>query len=195
MKLKVLIGVIVFGILYFLWVFASAWVDVEGSHIEEKYTAENEKLNALIVFNSDPIYNLDEQVCRAFAEEFKKHGISSTLVTNTEIYPYVNNEFDVFVFCANTYNFSPDNGVKRAIKLIKNIENVPAVAITLGTGGTKSSKKKFEYFLECRNVDLIGSKSYWLKKQNDASNTTQNNVTNAVNMAKKWASEIALNLK
>lgn len=195
MKSKILIGLVSFTVLYALWIFFTTWADVGGNDIDMQYTADNERAKTLIVYNSDPMYNLDEQVCKAFAEGLKEKGISSNLVTNNNIAPYVYQYFDLYVFCANTYNFSPDSGIKKAVKRIQNIANKPTVAITLGAGSTKSSQKKFEYFLKCRDINVIDSRSFWLKRPNDSSRLDEDNVAVAKDKASQWAIEIAPKIK
>ena len=76
---------------------------------------ENATKKALIIYNPDPLYNLDEQVCKSFAEGLGKHGFSSKVAT-VRLAPQESETYDLYVFCANTYNWAPDWLVTKYIK-------------------------------------------------------------------------------
>lgn len=168
------------------WTALTFWVEIAGKQQVVQKIAENERAKALILYNPDPIYNLDEQVCSAFAKGLQKIGVSSTIVTNKNITQIKDESFDLYVFCTNTYNFAPDQGIIKAIDQLKNLEGQPVVAITLGSGSTNRSKRKFEEYLNDKSVALIHSKTLWLMRPNDESRINEPNT--------KVAADYALNL-
>lgn len=103
--------------------------------------------------------------------------------------------FQLYVFCANTYNWSPDWAVTRFIKKHAAITDKNVVAITLGTGTTGRSQKVFENIIKSRKGKLIDSKTFWFWRPNDQTRLKESNVVVAVDMARKWGNQITIRLK
>lgn len=145
----------------------------------------------LIVFDPDPFYNLDEQVCLAIAQVFSDSGftvkVTSVLAANESNL----SSYDAYVFCANTYNWSPDWAVTRFIKKQKSFNKKPVASITLGAGSTMASQKKLEHLILSQNGTLINSRSLWLARPNDESRMKESNITVALSLARTWAATAA----
>jgi AICAR transformylase/IMP cyclohydrolase PurH len=95
------------------------------------------------------------------------------------------------VFCANTYNWSPDWAISNFIKSDTLISSKNVVAITLGAGTTSRSQRLLESYIKSKNGKLIASKSFYLWRPNDEALAQESNVALAINLTKQWADEIA----
>ncbi|MCJ7466358.1 MAG: hypothetical protein MUO53_06650 [Maribacter sp.] len=146
---------------------------------------------ALIVYNPDLFYNLDEQVCTSFAKGLGKEGWHSRVATVAAASALKIEDFDLLVFCANTYNWSPDWPTSRFIKGL-DLEKKPVVAITLGSGSTNTSQEHLENLITDTGGHLIGSKSYWLMRPNDETRTNASNVKIAIEKAEIFGEQIGI---
>ena len=86
----------------------------------------------LIIYNPDPFYNLDEQVCTSYAKGIADMGWQSQISTVSALKNQDADSFDLYVFCANTYNWTPNWKVSNYIKTHKNLKGKNVVAVTLG---------------------------------------------------------------
>ena len=57
------------------------------------------------------------------------------------------------------------------------------IAISLGSGSTEASQRRFENLIKEKKANLIGSKSFWLMKPNDETRMDESNVNVATEMA------------
>lgn len=173
-----------------LWIVLTLWVQLGGvqksSYVGDPYA----KRTALVVYNPDPIYNLDEQVCASFAEGLANKGYKSKVMT-VKLAKEDKGNYDLYVFCANTYNWAPDWLIKRYIKKHKNLKNKNVVAITLGSGSTKRSRRKIEDVINMKKARLIDSKSLWLMRPNDETRMEDKNTLIAIEQARDWAEDVA----
>ena len=102
-----------------VWIGLTIFVEIKGEEQSETFGKRMATQNALIVYNPDPIYNLDEQVCKSFAEGLAKENWLVDLKTVFIATENINDEYDLYVFCANTYNFAPDRGITNFIKTFR----------------------------------------------------------------------------
>ena len=121
----------------------------------------------LIVYDPDPFYNLDEQVCRAFGQALADKGMQVTVATVQAVRELPEQVPDSYVFCANTYNWAPDRAVRTYIEQQRNLSGKPVVAITVGGGGTGNAQQVLEELILAHKATLLGSRSLWLMKPND----------------------------
>lgn len=146
---------------------------------------------ALIIFDPDPFYNLDEQVCMAFGKALASDGVAVTIATVAAAESLEPTTYSVIVYCANTYNWRPDWSIKRYIERHPLTPNgPPVVAITLGAGSTESSRKHFEKMITNAGGTLIKSYSLWLWRPNDQTKK-DSNVNVAVTTAHRWGKQIS----
>jgi len=172
-----------------LWTAATFWAEYGGTQKVEWVGDESADKKALVVYNPDPIYNLDEQVCKSFATGLLKSGFTSKIAT-TGFLKEESESYDLYVFCANTYNWAPDWLVTRYIRNHPDLEAKKVVAFTLGSGSTVRSKRLLEEAILSRNADLIGSKTYWLMRPNDEGRMKEKNVDVVNDMVMNFGREI-----
>lgn len=173
-----------------LWVLLTIWAEGVGpKRIFQLGTAGN-KGTVLIVYDPDPFYNLDRQVCEAFGKVLADSGWKINMATVAAAEQFNDSSVNLYVFCANTYNWAPDWAVTRFIKTEALLSGKKAVAITLGGGSTRRAKRVFENIIKSKNAHLIDSKTFWLWKPNDESRMKERNVEVAVDMVKQWAMKI-----
>jgi len=187
MKISIIINIIV-GILV-LWLIVTVWAQCAGGTKVAIIGDKEASKRALIVYNPDPFYNLDEQVCTSFAKGLAVHGFTSKVAT---VQPVKNDtdDYDLYVFCANTYNWAPDWMIQRFIKKHPNLEAKNAVAITLGGGSTKRAKRLLDNTLCDKNVVLLDSRVYWLMRPNDENRPEEKNAKVANDLARQFGDEI-----
>jgi hypothetical protein len=177
-------------VILFIWLILSIWVEAEGPAVEKQFGNANAPRKALIVYDADPFYNLDEQVCTAFADALAQNGFYCNVST---VAAAKNNSatYQLYVLCANTYNWAPDRALQSFIKSKKIPKGASVVAITLGSGSTQSSKRKLDKLITNCNYKLVDSKTFWLLRPNDENRIDEKNTAVAVDKVKKWAGEIA----
>jgi hypothetical protein len=146
----------------------------------------------LIIFDPDPFYNLDEQVCNSFGMALAEENMNVKIATVASAEKIDVQSFDLYVYCANTYNWRPDWAVTAFIKeKLPTLPNKSTVAITLGAGSTEASQRNLETVITNSGGRLLGSYSLWLWRPNDEQKMTEPNVEVAVNMAHEWGKQIA----
>jgi hypothetical protein len=101
---------------------------------------------------------------------------------------------DLYILCANTYNWSPDWSVGNFIKNeLPNKKDV--VAITLGAGTTGRSKRILESLIKDKGGKLIDSRTFWLWRPNDESAIQESNVSLVISLTKQWAEDVNKKIK
>lgn len=176
----------------FVWTLLTFWAEAEGPRRIEHAGNTTAAKQALIVYDPDPFYNFDEQVCDAFGKVLIDSGWGVTTITVAAAKDISDSMFSLFVFCANTYNWSPDRAVRRFIKRYQRLEGKNAVAITLGAGSTGRSKRILEKRIKEKKARLLSSKIFWLWRPNDQTRTNEKNVKVALEMVTRWAKEITV---
>lgn len=173
------------------WTALTLWAESAGPKRSWKLGNQAAKKRALIVYDPDPFYNLDEQVCRSFGQALADNGMQVTVATVKAVGDSPNQPIDLYVFCANTYNWAPDWSVRNFIQTHGPLSGKSVVAITVGSGGTASAQAALEKLLLDRKARLLDSRPLWLLKPNDESRGQESNVAVAVSMAYAWGAEIA----
>lgn len=185
--LKISIGILT-GILA-VWSVLTFWAEAEGPAKNTLMGDAQSTFKVLIVYDPDPIYNLDEQVCLRFAKTLSVAGIGVKVATVAAV-STDSLDFDAYVFCANTYNWRPDWAVTGLIQKAP-IANKPVIAITLGSGSTRDSQNALEQLIVEKKAIVRGSKSFWLLRPNDESRMEESNVKVTLSMVEAWAGQIA----
>ena len=176
------------------WTLLTVWAQSPGPKRSWKLGNPQAPKRALIVYDPDPFYNLDEQVCRAFGQALADKGMQVTVATVRAARDLPEQAPDLYVFCANTYNWAPDRSVRDYIGQQENLSGKPVVAITVGSGGTANAQQALEELILARKATLLGSRSLWLMKPNDEARTQESNVAVAVSLAHAWGQKIARQL-
>lgn len=193
MKNKTQIGLYIFLALLFIWGIFSILVQNKGDATVANFGERYSGKKAIIIYDPDPIYNLDEQVCESFAKGLADAGWRAKVYT-VEAAEIVNpkQNFDLYVFCANTYNFAPDKVISAYLEECEVLEGKRVAAITLGSGNTDESQRKFENNLTAKGAHIMGSRAFWLLRPNDENRTEEPNVQVAIEMAYQYGKEMAL---
>lgn len=168
-----------------IWALLTFWAESKGKAKQWTYGKLSSPQKVLIIYDPDPFYNLDEQLCRAFAEELRDKQVIVATVAAAEQMEEL--QFDLYVLCTNTYNWQPDWALSRFVKKSLELKNKPVIAITLGSGSTGTSQKTFEKLILKKEANLVDSRSFWLLKPNDENRLNENNVKVAVSMVHDWA--------
>ena len=192
-KVRTSIFKLLFGI-GVIWAILTVWMQFSGKEKVEIVQAERELKRALIVYNPDPIYNLDAKVCRSFAKGLLNHQISSTIASVKSV-DELEGQFDLYVFCVNTYNWAPDWRLTNYIKEHARLKNKKVCAITVGAGSTMRAQRKLEWHLQDKGVELLGSEMFWLLRPNDENRMQEKNVLVANDQAKSFGDRIGQLLK
>ncbi len=185
------IGVILIG-----WTFLTLYVERKGPPKEWSVGGSQKNHKALIVFDPDPFYNLDEKVCLSFANALAESNFLVTVMTVAAAEESTDKTFDLYVYCANTYNWRPDRAMVSYVKgNSESHQGKPVVAITLGAGSTGTSQKIFEKIIAENGGKIQSSHSLWLWRPNDETNSKNQNVQVAVAMAYEWGVKTGQQLK
>ncbi len=176
-----------------IWIVLSVVVSKTGSE-KIAFIGEDGDYKALIIYDPDPIYNLDELISIAFAEGLAESRWESKIATVAAA-TKIKQPFDLYVLCANTYNWAPDKAIRNYINGNKHLKGSKVVAITLGSGATIRSQRLLEELIIEKQAILIESKSFWLIKPNNESKTKRSNRKIAIEMANDFGKEIAKKLE
>lgn len=150
---------------------------------------------ALIIFDPDPFYNLDEKVCLSFARSLSKNKFTVKVATVAAAEKLNKSEYQMLIFCANTYNWRPDWAITNFIedRTFRSDQNI--VAVTLGAGSTESSQRHFENIIRKSGGSLLASYNLWLWRPNDETKLKERNVEVAESMASQWGSDLAIRVQ
>jgi hypothetical protein len=181
----------ILGLTLIIWIVLTVIVNKKGPEKIAIIGASNVDYKALILYDPDPIYNFDEKVSKSFAEGLSEKGWVSKVVTVAAAKKFEKEPFDLYVFCANTYNWAPDKAIRNHIKNNDNIRGEHVVAITLGSGSTTRSQRLLEDLIKQKEAILIDSRTFWLMKPNTESKTKRSNSKIAVEMANNFGKEVA----
>ena len=183
-SLKIIIGIAL------LWGALTFYVQGEGPVFSTFLGEAEAKQTALILYDPDPFYDLDAQVCLGIGEVFSQHGWRVQVSSVKAMQQAPRSDYNLYVFCANTYNWAPDKALVQIIRNWPNLDRKNAIAITLGSGSTARAQRLLEKELLARKVNVLGSRSLWLMRPNDEDRMDEENVDVAVSMAKSWAKSL-----
>lgn len=182
---KVLMGIAL------VWGGLSIWVELPGSDIELRMRPELDK-RALIVYDPDPIYNLDWQVCKSFAEGLDREVWGIDLLSVSEALRQERQDYELYVFCTNTYNWDPDWVLRSFMENMEGLKGKSTVALTVGSGSTTRAKRIMEKVLVEKEAELLASEEFWLMRPNDEQRMEEPNSLVAADKARELAAELPL---
>jgi len=168
-----------------IWVALTFVVESQGPNKANVNYGKGDPATALVLYDPDPFYNLDEQVCHAFAKGFASGDWSVEVATLSSIDEYSVPSYDLYAICANTYNFAPDLAILEFIRQREDLVDKPVVAITLGSGSTERAQIILENKLKDKGARVVFSEAFWLMRPNDESRMEASNVGIAVEQAQK----------
>lgn len=192
MKKRLRYFVIALSVIAIAWTVLTIYVERKGPAAEWNVGSQS-STRVLIVYDPDPFYNLDEKVCRAFASGLAHNNISVKVATVAAAEGIDQNNYQAFIYCANTYNWRPDWAIVDFIEERPN-DSRTAVTITLGAGSTEVSQKHLDEVVKNTGLTLINSYSLWLWRPNDETKIEKSNVELAESMAYQWGNEIGKQL-
>jgi hypothetical protein len=173
------------------WCILTIYVEKQGPSRHWSF-GDTQGKKVLIVFDPDPFYNLDEQVCLSFGKAFAEQNMSVTIVTVAASDSLEKTNYALLIYCANTYNWRPDWSICSFIEENESLtKNIPVVAITLGAGSTGASQKHFERQIVNAGGKILESYSLWLWRPNDEQKMKEPNVDVAVAMSYDWGKQVA----
>jgi hypothetical protein len=190
MKTMMKITIIIIASIFLIWIVATIWTQVEGPGRIRHFGSTVAIKKALIIYDPDPFYNFDEQICETFARTLSDNNWYATVATVKSARKMDISSFDLYVLCANTYNWDPDWSIDRFIMRNGSLYKKKVVAITLGAGSTERSQETLETLIKGKGSILIDSKSFWLYKPNDESRLNESNVKVANELVKKWVIDL-----
>ncbi|WP_445384584.1 hypothetical protein ACT6NV_11450 [Robiginitalea sp. IMCC44478] len=170
-----------------IWGLLTLWVQQLRSGQTWEFPAENPKGAVLVVFNPDPIYNLDQQLALAYASTAQQQGWASSVATLAAADTINPGRFDLFVFFANTYNWSPDRPTKQFIMAADWLAGRSVVPVILGSGSTARSGRVLRELLQQQGANIVQTTDFWLMRPNDEARTDLGNVA----VAKLKTAELA----
>jgi hypothetical protein len=177
------------------WLILTLWVERQGPAKTWHVSNETATKKVLVVFDPDPIYNLDEQVCLSLGKGLAQGEMDVTIETVAAVNPAKLQAFDAYVFCANTYNWAPDWAIANFIQSKNFLKSKPAIAITVGSGTTRQAQRALEQIIVDRGATLVASNTWWLMRPNDEEHPEADNVDVAVSQAYKIGMEVSGELK
>jgi hypothetical protein len=181
----------VIAVILIVWCLLTAWAESRGPASLSKSGPSTAALSALLLYDPDPFYNLDEQVCLAYARGLTENGWKVTIATVAAAENIRDSSFTLYVLCANTYNWAPDRAITGFIQQKNSIRNRSVVAITLGGGSTERSKRIMDDEIRKAGGILVDSKTFWLWRPNDRARLKEPNVPITVDLVKQWSVKLA----
>ncbi|HKK89739.1 MAG TPA: hypothetical protein VJ917_12880 [Saprospiraceae bacterium] len=173
-----------------IWYLLTLYVQRPGQAFSKDLSKKSAEKKALLVFDPDPFFNLDEIVCTSFAHALNEFNFNAHLRSPSSVNTSLLEGIDLLVLCSNTYNWAPDNGIRSFWENYPNPEGQKTVLITLGGGSTARSRRLMEKAIVLKNADLIGSEEFWAWKPNDEERMDEKNIDVAREMAYEWASTV-----
>lgn len=195
MNPKIKITLYILATIVIVWTLISIFVQVKSS--KEKFITLNAegKKQALIVYDPDPFYNFDEQISQAIAEGLSQHDWKTTISTVAAALKEDTENYRLYVFCSNTYNFAPDRAISDFIINHTDLENKATVAVSLGGGSTELAHRILKQKItEQKNGQLIDDASFWLMRPNDDSRLEESNIQVALEKASKFGENIGIKM-
>lgn len=195
MKKLIKIMFVALIIIAVFWTALTLFAEIAGGKRIAVFGNPGATRKAMIIYDPDPFYNLDQQVCESFAKGLATNGWFVQVMSVASAKEIDVSQFNLYVFCANTYNWSPDWSVARFIKKHVAIKGKNVAAITLGAGSTRRSQRVLEDLIKESGANLLASRAYWLWRPNDRSRLKESNVKVAVELAHKFAEEMFFDQK
>lgn len=175
----------------FVWFLLTRYVQ-QASTIYVSNLGENKPgKKAVILFNPDPFYNLDEKIAMRFAGTLLGEGWETRILSVAALEAGEPADGDLYIMIANTYNWAPDKPIQRTITSRELLTGKPVVAITLGSGSTARSQRILEELIRSHNGILIDSETYWLMRPNDEMQGKGSNIAAALEKVEIQAHQIA----
>ena len=178
------------GFLLLIWLGLTLWVQRERTGPSWTTPVEDPRGKALILYNPDPIYNLDQQLAEAFTKGLLDNGWESSVIPYADLETSAPLGYDLYVVLANTYNWAPDRPTRSFVRNSPWLKGKNVVAITLGSGDARRSERLLKEELLESGARLIDARTYWLLRPNDETRLEMSNVVVAREQVRGFAGEV-----
>jgi hypothetical protein len=181
---------LIIGVILFLWTVTTLWAQWSGaSKVVQSSPEATVTKRICIYYNPDPIYNLDEQVCMHMMQTLSAECYVEVRTTQSGV---SSEDFDAFIFCANTYNFAPDWGVTGVMSRLKEKTRGKTVGLlTLGAGSTGRAERLLKKSALPHDEANVLEKTIWLMKPNaDEVQSREDNLKLAKEMAAEFSKAV-----
>ena len=179
--------------LMILWIALTIFVQLKGEKKLSVFGEGYHGQNAMIIYDPDPIYNLDEKLANQLAKGISSQEWKVTVATVAALAYDEKYVQDLYIIIANTYNWAPDRATTRMIDQL-DLKGQRVIAITLGSGSTNRAQRLLEEQIRANEAILVDSKAYWLLRPNDEHKMNESNVEVAEQMAFELGKRIVLSL-
>lgn len=166
-----------------VWIGLTLWVQRPGAAMRYQLN-ETRQRQVWIIYDPDPIYDLDRQLAEACAKAWAQYPWRVTVATVAAL-PDHTEEAEVFVFLANTYNWRPDWAVTDAIDRCA-LTGKKCFALALGAGSTEEAEEHLIKKLTASGAEVLGAKSFWVLRPNDEQRLEEDNTRVACEVAHRW---------
>lgn len=91
-------------IMLLLWLIASLYVRTHRDALFWSLGDKTSHRKAILVYNPDPFYNFDDQLCKSFATTLSENNWYAEVLTIKAVKEKDIDSTDIMVFCSNAYN-------------------------------------------------------------------------------------------
>jgi hypothetical protein len=190
MILLILLGLFALGVVAIAGI--TIWVQREAPHKRETLY-EGKAQKALVLYHPSRDAHFSEDVSIAVAKGFHDIGMSVDRETMTEATAAAHRGYAFLAVITNTYYGSPDRPTLRYLERAR-FGNTPTIGLTLGSGTTDRAQRILNEKLRRASTNTIDVRSFWISRPNDENRLQEPNRAVAVEMARTWAKQVALNI-
>ncbi len=173
-----------------LWTGLTIWVEMEGPARWTQLGSSNDSSKVLVLYDPDPIYNLDEQLCTEIGKGIAEYHTEVIVATVAAVRDINLADLDGIVLCANTYNWAPDWAITGYIRSRADLDAIPVVAVTIGSGSTSAAHHRLNKLLASKDINVIDTHEWWLMRPNDESRMQEGNVAVARDEALQFGRKV-----
>jgi hypothetical protein len=141
------------------WTIATYYVEQEGPIVFDDNSMSNEGRQALIVYDPDPVVHQDAEICQLISKGLLEANWNTTLASVQGIEDVGLDRYDLFVICANAYNFGPDRIVKNFISGGSFLKNKHVAVLAVGKLGHTKAQKELEKLVLSEGGILLDSQA------------------------------------
>ena len=143
---------------------------------------------ALILYHPSRDAHFTDDLSMAVAEGLKAAGYSVDRATLTSVTPARPKGYRLLVVVSNTFFWTPDLPTLRYLERAR-LDRVRTVGVIAGAGATSRSQRVLERALSDSGAALIGMRSFWTAKPNDAHRLSEPNREVALQLARQLGFE------
>ncbi|MEM7573706.1 MAG: hypothetical protein AAF433_12425 [Bacteroidota bacterium] len=173
-----------------IWLGLTMYVQMPNGHYIASFGPDTAPQRALILYDADPFDNLDQQLSTAFASGLTNRGWNATVSTVKAIRKEPLFDYDLYVFCANTYNGEPDWTISHYLRSEIDLSGKAVVGICVGAGATARAQRTLECKINKAGGFLLDARSFSLARPNDSDDQSKLQLEAARTQVMEWAAEL-----